>query len=133
MRFIERIHSSFWDTLVFEGEEIETFFPTRKVPFYRLNNEGVQFIQPDIRILRQDVYEWCLDNFGPEFHMDDPCERVYFNQADIPDITNPKIKKLREKRFYAQRWCISDQRAIAFRDPKDAMLFKLIWSARGTP
>lgn len=133
MRFQERVHSSFWDTLIFEDEELNVFFPERKSPFYRLKNDKIQFIEPNIRILRQDVYEWCLDQFGPEFNMDNPCDRVYYNFADVPDLTKPNIKKLRETRCFTQRWCVADQRAIAFRDSKDAMLFKLIWCASGTP
>lgn len=133
MLFNERKHSTFWDTLIFEGEEIDVFFPVRKLPAYRLRGDNFTMIDADVRILRQDVYEWCLENFGLEFNMDNPCERVYFNYEDLPDLTKPKIKKLREIRCFTQRWCVAAQRAIAFRDSKDAMLFKLTWCARGTP
>ena len=133
MLFNERKHSTFWDTLIFEGEEIDVFFPVRKLPAYRLRGDKFTMIDADVRILRQDVYEWCLENFGPEFNMDHPYERMYFNFADLPNMNDPKFKKLRETRYSDHRWCMASRMAIAFRDAKDAMLFKLTWCARGTP
>lgn len=133
MQFHPRLHSSFWDTISFEEAEVDVFFPKTKNRPCRLKNGNLNFIDPKHRVLRQDVYEWCLDQFGPEFYMDTALDRVYYVADDVPDLTIKATLKLLEKRYLVHRWCIVDHRGLAFTDAKDAMLFKLTWSARGTP
>ncbi len=133
MKFVPRCHSTFWDVLTFDDDEIESFFPKDIRGHCRLKNGNLDFIDPRCRILRQDIYEWCLAQFGPEFYMENDLDRIYYDMADVPDITKKSNQKLLEKRHLYHRWCLTDHRGIAFTDAKDAMLFKLIWSARGTP
>lgn len=133
MQFNPRSYSSFWDVIEFDEAELSFFFPEKRIPAYRIKGNSILTVDPTTQILRPEVYEWCLDQFGPEFFMDYEFERLYFNRDDVPDPNSKEISDKRQHILSNHRWCVVHQKVITFRDPKDAMLFKLIWSGRESP
>jgi hypothetical protein len=80
-------------------------------------------------ILKEEVYCWLRDQFGPEFHeFFDLDQYVY---ADVSEMKTLR-RKLREEVIVPtivpgeRQWCMGDAQ-IAFRKQSNAMLFKLVW------
>lgn len=130
MEYTARSYSKFWDTITFDKEEVAEFFTSVHSRF-TLNRDVYEHLDSRKTHLRQDVYEWCLDNLGHEFMMDHVLDRTFFSLEDLPNLTLAKNKVKMAKKLGPAKWCIIQGKGIAFSDSKDAMLFKLSWGVRG--
>lgn len=130
---LETTQSKQWLLMKLTPQESLEFFPKVTDPMFVCSgHRWIRHIN-STGVLRQDIYEWCLDTFGPDIIQNTALDRVYFGSDHLPDLLDPKViadAYADTVPLNLRRWSTVNENTIAFRsrDEDKAALFKLVWA-----